>query len=249
MSPPLSPPVSAPVSVSPSASVLDGAGFFGKVTSHGDFVARRLPPAFQDGWDRWLQACIAASKQQLGPAWLQHYLTSPIWRFALDRGVLDEHAWAGVLMPSVDRVGRHFPLMIAAPVAAGAAMLDWVDWQGGWYDALEDLARGSLENGFVLDDFDAALAAIMPLAGEPGSVANADHVRGGWCLPLQGADMATLSARVAGALLQGHSMWWSDGSPSIEASLLVCRGMPEADGFAAMLDGSWRQYGWRLPVA
>lgn len=218
-------------------------GFFGKVTSHGDFVARRLPLAFQEGWDRWLQECIAASKQQLGPAWLQHYLTSPIWRFALDRGVLDEHAWAGVLMPSVDRVGRHFPLMIAAPVAAAAPLLDWVEWQGAWYDALEDLARGSLENGFALDQFDAAVAALPAL---PGEARSADTGRGGWCLPLHGTDTASLTARVAGALMQGHSVWWTDGSPSIDASLLVCRAMPEPGGFAAMLDGSWRQYGWRM---
>lgn len=215
-------------------------GFFGKVTSHGDFVARRLPLAFQEGWDRWLQESIAASRQQLGPAWLQHYLTSPIWRFALDQGVLDEHAWAGVLMPSVDRVGRHFPLMIAAPAAGAAPLLDWVEWQAGWYDALEDLARGSLESGFMLEQFDAAVAAIVPLPGEAG---DADDARGGWCLPLHGDD--SLTSRVSSALLRGHSVWWSDGSPSIEASLLVCRGMPAVDGFAAMLDGSWAQRGWR----
>ena len=218
-------------------------GFFGKVTSHGDFVARRLPPAFQEAWDGWLQAALAASRQQLGGAWLQHYLTSPIWRFAIDRGVLDEHAWAGVLMPSVDRVGRHFPLMIAAPVAGAAPLLDWVTWHSGWYDVLEDLARGSLEGSFVLEEFDAAVAAVQSLSAEAGY----DPGPGGWCLPLAVVDVASLSARVAAALLQGHSLWWSEGSPSIEASLLVCRGMPPADGFAAKLDGSWRRFGWRLP--
>lgn len=218
-------------------------GFFGKVTTHGDFVARRLPPAFQKAWDGWLQACVGASRQQLGGAWLQHYLTSPIWRFAIDRGVLDEHAWAGVLMPSVDRVGRHFPLMIAAPVAGSAPLLDWAEWQGSWYDALEDLARSSLEVDFALEVFDAAVEAVQPLAAE----AQFDPGPGGWCLPLQQADVASLTARVAAALLQGHSLWWTEGSPSIDASLLVCRGMPAAEGYAAMLDGSWRACGWRLP--
>lgn len=224
-------------------------GFFGKVTSHGDFVARRLPPAFQEGWDSWLQECIANSKQQLGQDWLAHYLTSPIWRFALDRGVLGEDAWAGVLMPSVDRVGRHFPLMLAAPAAGPAPMLDWLAQGGAWYDALEDLARSSLETGFVLDEFDAALAAMAPLAGGSGEAQD----RGGLCMELHGPDdlapnMAQLEGRLADALLQGHSLWWTDGSPSIGASLLACRGMPEAGAFAAMLDGSWVRYGWRLPA-
>ena len=222
---------------------MSAPGFFGKVTSHGDFVARRLPPAFQEAWDNWLQAGIAASRQQLGAAWLEHYLTSPIWRFAMDRGVLDEQAWAGVLMPSVDRVGRHFPLMIAAPIAGNAPLLDLVEWQGAWYDTLEDLARGTLESTFVLDAFDVAVGALPVQSPEAGF----DPGPGGWCLPLDGADVANLTARVAAALLQGHSMWWTDGSPSIAASLLVCRGMPAPEGFAAMLDGSWRQGGWRLP--
>lgn len=215
-------------------------GFFGKVTSHGDFVARRLPPAVVEAWDGWLQQCIHTSKQQLGADWLKYYLTSPIWRFAAAAGVLGQQAWAGVMMPSVDRVGRHFPLMVAAPGSDAMLLPGWVSKGRDWYDNLEDLARGSLESGFVLDQFDRALAAMPAPPGQssiPKQIAPA-----GWRLALGERDQ--LPDGITQLLLQGHSLWWSEGSPSVAPSMLVCKGMPAPDAFAAMLDGRWQARGW-----
>jgi len=129
----------------------DAAGFFGKVPSHGDFVARRLPAAFTEPWDAWLQAGMADSRAQLGDAWLPTYLNSPIWRFALGAGVCGPQAWSGVMMPSVDRVGRYFPFTIAAGCDLPPA---------AWYATLEDLALSALDAGFSLQDCDAALQAL-----------------------------------------------------------------------------------------
>ena len=92
------------------------AGWYGKVPSLGDFVTRRLPGSFVAAWDDWLQASIAASRATLGPRWQPLYLNCPIWRFALFPGACGPGAWAGVMMPSVDRVGRCFPLTIAATI-------------------------------------------------------------------------------------------------------------------------------------
>lgn len=229
-------------------------GFFGKVTIHGDFVTRRLPPDFLEAWDEWLQQCLYSSKQQLGAAWLNHYLTSPIWRFALAGGVLGQHAWAGVLMPSVDRVGRHFPLMIAAAGDAAAPILTWLADEKPWYDDLEGLALTSLGNDFDLEEFELALATrtALPGASEPGTSATTARAGKGWCLPIGSLDqlpqqMPALTGTIAQSLLRGHSLWWTEGSPGIQASLLVCPGMPAAASFAAMLDGSWRESGWRQP--
>lgn len=91
-------------------------GFYGKLPALGDFVSRRLPRQFIEPWDQWLQSAIAASREQLGSDWLDVYLTSPIWRFGLGAGVCGTGAWAGVLMPSVDKVGRYYPLTLAVPV-------------------------------------------------------------------------------------------------------------------------------------
>lgn len=218
-------------------------GYFGKVTSHGDFVTRRLPAEMVAAWDQWLQQCMVASRGQLGSDWLAHYLTSPIWRFAIAEGILGEQAWAGVMMPSVDRVGRHYPLMLAAPAAPGMPLTDWVSKGRGWHDALEDLARSSLAADFALDAFDHALAA-QPVA--PSGLSPAQPVTG-WRLPMPDADRAPDALMQVLAQAQGCSLWWSEGSPSVEPSMLVCQGLPAPSGFAAMLAGGWQAHGWAAP--
>ncbi|SFV04678.1 type VI secretion system-associated protein TagF [Pseudoduganella namucuonensis] len=217
-------------------------GFFGKVTSHGDFVSRRLPQAMLAVWDGWLQASLQASRGALGPRWLDTYLTSPIWRFALAPGVCDNNAWAGVLMPSVDRVGRHFPLTLAAGAPGGGAVLDWVANCAPWFDRLEALALSSLEHGFALEQFDAALLATEPLSdlALPGQGGPA-----GSRVPLPSVDaVAAQAPLLAAAALRGQSIWWTDGSAQVEPSLLMCRGLPAPAAFAGLLAGNWAQTGW-----
>jgi type VI secretion system protein ImpM len=224
------------------------AGFFGKVTTHGDFVSRRLPDAFVGVWDNWLQEGLHRSRAQLGPDWLNTYLSSPVWRFALASYVCDSNAWAGVLMPSVDRVGRHFPLTIAAGVAGAGPVLDWLGSAKDWYDRLEALALSTLSEGFVLDEFDLALRAIPAL---PALNSGDSGIAKGTCLPIAGVDqigaaMPAITHRIAQLALQGHSVWWTDGSPQLQPSLLVCQGLPAQVPFSAMLDGKWQQWGWQL---
>jgi type VI secretion system protein ImpM len=187
-------------------------GYFGKVSTHGDFVSRRLPSGLVEAWDGWLQQCIEASRVQLGDRWLNHYLISPVWRFAISPGVLGPDGLGGVMMPSVDRVGRYFPLMIGATGAP--PLLEWAEQHAAWFDALDDLARESLAPAFTLDRFDMAPEPVLQPSSGPASAPD-------------------------GAALQGHSLWWSEGSPGIDAPRLVCHGMPRPQAFAAMLDGSW----------
>lgn len=229
------------------------AGFFGKLVSHGDFVSRRLPDSFMQVWDNWLQHGLHASREALGEAWLETYLTSPVWRFALNTGVAGETAWGGVLMPSVDRVGRHFPLTLAAGSAGQAAMLNWMENEKPWFDELENLALSSLEPDFLLDDFDAALQKIngLPVGGASNHGEGLDQ--SAWCFAIndiQGisANIAAVTKDIAQALLAGHSVWWTDGSPHVSPSVLICRGLPSPVQFTAMLSGNWSQSGWQTPA-
>ena len=228
-------------------------GFFGKVRSHGDFVTRRLPVSFTRIWDDWLQASLHASRDHLGPLWLKTYLNSPIWRFALAPGACGAQAWAGVLMPSVDRVGRHFPLTIAASVLGTTPLLEWMAETGAWYDQLETLALSALQDDFTLDKFDANLSLIRaPLeatvstneynvAAQGQSIAhvmaleNLDHLKDA---------IPQLSWAITAASLRGHSLWWTEGSQQIAPNVLVHKGLPTASLFPAMLDGQWLAHGW-----
>jgi len=217
-------------------------GFFGKVTSHGDFVSRRLPPSFIEKWDAWLQTSLLASREKLGQSWLETYLTSPIWRFALSADVVDGAAWAGVLMPSVDRVGRHFPLTIAASVEGGSATLNCLVAEKKWFDELEDLALSSLENKFQFEPFDLALQ------GRSGPTSMAELRSGkrlnpsAWSFAIDDlekieAAAATITDAIANTLLSGHSLWWTQGSQKVSPCLIVCHGLPGPAQFSAMLDG------------
>src|SRR5262245_59038751 len=95
------------------------AGFFGKLPTHGDFLRRDLPDSFVNPWDEWLQRALARSRDSLGDTWRPTYLTSPAWRFVLAPGACGERAWAGVLIPSMDRVGRCYPFCVAVALEAG----------------------------------------------------------------------------------------------------------------------------------
>ncbi|GJH10104.1 type VI secretion system-associated protein TagF [Caballeronia novacaledonica] len=153
------------------------AGCFGKLRGNGDFVTRRLPQSFVVPWDAMLQAGLLASRAARGRGWLDAYLTAPLWCFALGGGVLGEDGWAGVLMPSVDSAGRHFPLTIAAPVEPGA----WSIWRPDahtWFARCGALALATLDKGASLADFDAGLLALLPGYGA-NEVSTPLHA-GGW---------------------------------------------------------------------
>src|SRR5690625_4357373 len=127
------------------------AGFFGKLPAHGDFIHRGLPTRCVNLWDEWLQGVIGASREQLGENWLDIYLTSPIWRFALSPGVVDEHVWAGIFMPSVDRVGRYFPFSILARAPARHAATVVIADNESCDDAMQNIALHALDGHLMID--------------------------------------------------------------------------------------------------
>ncbi|WP_082493549.1 type VI secretion system-associated protein TagF [Massilia sp. Leaf139] len=207
-------------------------GFFGKLPSHGDFVARRMPPAVRHRFDAWLQEGLLQSRADLGEAWLPTWLSSPLWRFVAAPGVCGAQAWAGVMMPSHDRVGRCFPLLLAAAFDGAPSLLDV---HAGWFEGLEALALSVLDEDFALDAFDAAL---MALGGPPSAAAHAPlHARAA------GEPRVTL---VDGGDRpgSGESAWWSEGSVQVAPCLAICAGLPPRHAFAALLDGRWAVHGW-----
>jgi type VI secretion system protein ImpM len=134
-------------------------GFFGKLPSRGDFVRVGLSRALASAWDGWLQGVIPQSPDR---AALLH--NAPAWRFSLGAGVCGPHAACGVLLPSADRVGRIFPLLIAAESAtANDAFLDAAEQIGSAaiLQAMspEQLARQLMDAPRPLPAFDASRAA------------------------------------------------------------------------------------------
>jgi type VI secretion system protein ImpM len=119
-------------------------GLFGKLPARGDFVRIGLPVHFVEPWDAWLQEVIAASRARMGESWLPAYLESPVWRFVLPAGMCGPGTVIGVVMPSVDRVGRYFPLTLAAVIAADG-LVPPDDAARAWLDVCEAAGRAALE--------------------------------------------------------------------------------------------------------
>lgn len=218
-------------------------GFFGKLPSHGDFVRRGLPHSFVDPWDEWLQHAVAASKNELGDAWMNVYLNSPLWRFVLMPGICGDSGWAGVLVPSVDRVGRYFPLTLAVELTNDVRPFDTANSAEPWFYAIEDLALSVLEQ----DQFEAdALAdAVMEVEWSDAftPAAPARLAGGGFGLRGMSSGAEALRSAVAHELVRFQvgvfSLWWSNGSEDVESMALVAPGLPKPESFARLLQGDW----------
>ena len=133
-----------------------GTGFYGKVRTHGDFVGRGLSRKFVVQWDTWLQCGLLKAQEQLGDAWLQDFLGMPLWCFAMKPGVIDDAAYAGVMMPGIDAVGRYFPFVVARPMAQ-AFFDDWLRSSSVWYEHAAGLALSTLKAKFSLTEFETEL--------------------------------------------------------------------------------------------
>jgi len=145
------------------------AGCFGKLRGNGDFVTRRLPMTFVQPWDAMLQAGLIEARAKHGRAWLDAYLSAPLWCFALGGGVLGESGWAGVLMPSVDSAGRHFPLTIAAPVEACVWPM-WLPDAYAWFARCGELALATLAEDACLADLETGLRGLSEVRGAVDAV-------------------------------------------------------------------------------
>lgn len=226
-------------------------GYFGKIIGFPDFVSRRLPHSFVDPWDEWLRQCLLDSRTALGSGWHDTYMTSPIWRFLVSGGVCGSTAWAGVLMPSTDRVGRHFPFTVACELPRGFGRLTLLT-ETAWFEALEELALSTLDEPFDLETFDAALQRLPIPTPSDGPVSRLRSEQGSvvsWCFGLGSAAAMPLSLpAITDALLDGglerRTFWWTSGSARVTPSMLVLGGLPAPAGFSALLDGDWMRCGW-----
>lgn len=224
------------------------AGFFGKLPARGDFIGRHLPKSFLDPWDTWLQAAIAQSRTQLAELWRECYCTSPIWRFALSPGSCGPVGYMGILMPSVDRVGRYYPLVISVPLAPTCRLCALPLTAENWFLQAEQLALASLDLDHLdLDAFSQQVSALGAPQALPETTGGTES--NAWCYAWpETLGLASLAPVLASDLLNRSlprsSLWWTEGSERIPRCLLVCEGLPPVSGFVALLVGEWRRWGW-----
>ena len=132
-------------------------GLFGKLPSRGDFVTRGLPASFLDPWEGWVAKALAASQALLGDAWMDAWLTAPVWRFSLPPGACGPDPVLGLMLPSVDRVGRGYPLTVAV-VFPGSRGTPDPETGALFLDEAEDAVRDALADDIDPDDLAAWIA-------------------------------------------------------------------------------------------
>ncbi|KEY58752.1 type VI secretion system-associated protein TagF [Serratia sp. DD3] len=88
----------------------NGIGWYGKIPGNGDFVQRRLPKTLVNRWAHWFQSGLVAL--QLSTPHNSRYSLhgAPLWYFILPTTLGTPFVQLGCLLPSQDRVGRHYPL-------------------------------------------------------------------------------------------------------------------------------------------
>ncbi|MEM0937139.1 MAG: type VI secretion system-associated protein TagF [Pseudomonadota bacterium] len=213
----------------------DVFGVFGKIPSLGDFLRVGLPAAFVTVWDTWLQAEMSAARAALGEHWTDAYMSAPIWRFSLPRGAAGERPVSGVLLPSVDRVGRQYPLTLAvvhhAPCPASAHFANTE-----LFEQLETLAISVLDEEIDRDGLIAAtegLTFVIP----PAIAQTGRTYRFGAATP-----KTALAGAYVAQVHPGAALWTTvlDG----DARLMASQGLPrggDALGLFTLAATVWPQ--------
>jgi len=226
-----------------SSNAIEGFGYFGKVPARGDFIQSHLPSDFINGWSEWLQAITAVSREQLGERWLECYLTSPIWHFALSAGVCGESAIAGTLMPSVDQVGRHFYFTMAKPIK----QLPVDVWQQRqWSELSEQKVLKLLDDDTDVTRWAESLTELDWLSELKTTKPLFNHARLSEQLVLESEQSMTSEHLLHYQLkqrLDRYCIWWTKGSDLVPECSLVSNSLPLVSQFSAMLDGQWEQWG------
>jgi type VI secretion system protein ImpM len=135
---------------------------FGKLPSHGDFIARGLDLTACDAWDRWASEGLVEIRERLGERYDDAHDRAPPWRFVDPPGRFGLDWRAGALAPSIDGAGRRFIIMLAADGLSR-------EQAGGGGEALaeemESLIYQAFESGWGADaTIEAAKAPVDRLA-------------------------------------------------------------------------------------
>lgn len=186
-------------------------GWFGKLPGMGDFAHRRLPEAFRERLDQWLHDGLLRLRERHAD-WTERYLAGPLWFFVLGDGVAGARAWLGVLMPSVDGVGRYFPFVVAAECTAAPNVGDAAAWT--WWRLAAEAALEGLESDLDASRFDATLQRLLD--AQPGMAeAGAEE---GAAVPWPGS---------------GQTLWLTD--PDVDQGLVMrTAGLPTEGRFDSL---------------
>lgn len=165
-----------------------------------------LPASFIEPLDAWVQDMAVTTRLELGSAWVSAWLEAPAWRFALPSGACGPESAVDVWIASADRVGRHFPLVLAE-VGEGMSLIELASHHPGFFAVAEDAGLDAIAAGLVPE----ALAARLTDVNSRDTDA-----------PLE--------------VSNGSAVWWTVATNQRPAQVLYLPGLPDALHCLRMLD-------------
>lgn len=215
---------------------------FGKLAAKRDFIALFAPRDFLNVWEPWMQSCVATSRDALKDAWLDAYLTAPIWRFWLGSEICGATV-LGAMMSSLDGMGRYYPLTLFAYADPGEAIAPPdIDSHGDWFSTVEELLLSTLDKNMA---FDSVAGAVESLAGpalpQGGAADQVFTALGALGTKLAGRSFPELFAALRAAhfnsIYAAASFWWTVGGGDCEPFGFCCQRLPSPGIFTTLLTG------------
>ncbi len=210
-------------------------GAFGKIPSVGDFFRINAPSGFAAVWDEWLQRCLVSGAHAYGSQWDDLYMSVPIWRFSLSPGVAGAAGIIGVLMPSVDRVGRRFPLTLMLPLQDDVPVVQEHLNATDTFEALEAIALSVLDDDLSKDGLEEKLGTLEH-THTPHDVCcrtTPDSVVA--CRASDPQELMTgLTADLLGRSFRAPTIWST--LMEDDTRLMVCDGLPDGSNMQGLFD-------------
>lgn len=224
--------------------------YYGKLPSHGDFLSKNLSPDFVRSWDGWLQQVISSSRKEMSDNWLNYYLTSPIWHFVISPGTCDDSNWVGVMIPSVDKVGRYFPFTLFEKIPVSVNPIEFLESNKHWFEEKQSILLALLDERLNIENIDKTLELTSSLLIKQSKIQNSLSIENSYFLIEKGLtqSLPDIMNSLINYAYPVYSIWQTKGSNNIDPSLLICNELPSLNQYNALLDGQWKKWGWNHGV-
>lgn len=141
-------------------------GWYGKLPTAGDFLHRHLPEPQMASWSHWFNAGIAQWQQQHNGC-SEAFARAPVWNFALPATLGVQRVQTGCLIPSRDRVGRLWPLLVVYSIPAVSWPTAQQALSSAWFQSLGSTLCTAVRQSQSVDWLAQAIAALPPPSALP----------------------------------------------------------------------------------
>ena len=226
-------------------------GFYGKLPFYADFLHLSNNEKLVEEWEKWAQQTLHKSQQIHGKDyWLEQYVKSPVWQFMLTPGVINDSAYIGVMIPSVDSVGRYYPFMFYIKVVSNDLSSLLVADLSSWLAEIQDYILQILElDTYSFEELKRGIIDISNKYIDNNDSSDVKQIQEDYSTIVFSHSkyhhQQTLTQLQFITMLSCHnqSIWWCDETDTMKANSAVITGMPSARVYLAMLNGNWETYG------